>query len=967
MSYNKLIQPKQNPFGLYIYSTKENSIIYKTFPQNTISKYNLSNFKGTGTYCNSYSQLYISEGNSFWIINHSSFQIRYKKMPISKINHSIIFVPSFNPESEEGKIFIVGGEDKKAFYYDLKKNYFIKWESTNELHTKPALLVIGEYLYLFDSLQQENYCFERTKLTDNKSKWEKIVPNFDENIKVNFPSQTFAVSLDSENRVVFLGGDNVEMSNNSTYIYDINENRIYLSEKGTNDSMNFIDKTFYKIDDNYTIALPEGLDELKEIAIIDKNEQSLIRNNVDGKIYNINNTKFAYNNTLCNECKKEYENENNNKQNLKSADIKKVIISEPKEFGYCISSCSNEQSKIKAKNDKIKVIEYNKNINIEQKQKQEVHIELNKIENKENIPVNQEIKEEEHAQENQEIKEEEYVQENQDLKEEEHVQENQETKEEQEIEHEEKQVQENEQIEEQQQENEQYEEHEEQQEQEHEEEHGQMEEIPHEEEINTDINQNGNVNINNNKEGITESRNIENNNVLIKDGVEENNEKEKEQNYEYIDEQPEKVLQGEEHEHQEEHEQEQEHEQEEHQEEHEHEEEAQYEEQVENNEQIGEGEFEEQNNAEQPINLENLEEEHHEEEHHEKDYQQEPQNVVEEHVEYEGELQEDEEHVEHQEGELVEENQNVNEDGNIEENQRENNNINEIGEVNNENGEEQLQEQNKMPQEAENQNQPEPQENRNNEEDAKVLEQMQNQLEFKNEQIHIDSQKEQNQVNVEGQDSKEKGEINMEKHEQEERNVMISQENPQSDENEMGMGDMEHEQEQEQHYGEGNEEEGDEIHHENGQDIHQLNQEGREIEGNEENAENYHPGNEGEGEEEGEEGEEYNEEEMFDEEHVENNEEGNENVVENDNNGEVFIHHDYDDENNPEAEEVNFNEENNEEENGEYDNMEEQEQNEERDTIEKTLTQNIGEDVMQIPEQPIFLYYNPENFCDYIP
>ena len=106
---------------------------------------------------------------------------------------------------------------------------------------------------------------------------------------------------------------------------------------------------------------------------------------------------------------------------------------------------------------------------------------------------------------------------------------------------------------------------------------------------------------------------------------------------------------------------------------------------------------------------------------------------------------------------------------------------------------------------------------------------------------------------------------------------------------------------------------------------------------------------------------------MFDEEHVENNEEGNENVVENDNNGEVFIHHDYDDENNPEAEEVNFNEENNEEENGEYDNMEEQEQNEERDTIEKTLTQNIGEDVMQIPEQPIFLYYNPENFCDFIP
>ena len=48
-------------------------------------------------------------------------------------------------------------------------------------------------------------------------------------------------------------------------------------------------------------------------------------------------------------------------------------------------------------------------------------------------------------------------------------------------------------------------------------------------------------------------------------------------------------------------------------------------------------------------------------------------------------------------------------------------------------------------------------------------------------------------------------------------------------------------------------------------------------------------------------------------------------------------------------------------------NLEEQEQNEERDTMQKTLTQNIGEDVMQIPEPPIHVYYQPENFCDYDP
>ena len=44
-----------------------------------------------------------------------------------------------------------------------------------------------------------------------------------------------------------------------------------------------------------------------------------------------------------------------------------------------------------------------------------------------------------------------------------------------------------------------------------------------------------------------------------------------------------------------------------------------------------------------------------------------------------------------------------------------------------------------------------------------------------------------------------------------------------------------------------------------------------------------------------------------------------------------------------------------------------EEQAEERDSLIKTLTQNIGEDVMQITEFPINIYYNKDNFCDYIP
>ena len=85
-------------------------------------------------------------------------------------------------------------------------------------------------------------------------------------------------------------------------------------------------------------------------------------------------------------------------------------------------------------------------------------------------------------------------------------------------------------------------------------------------------------------------------------------------------------------------------------------------------------------------------------------------------------------------------------------------------------------------------------------------------------------------------------------------------------------------------------------------------------------------------------------------------------------NAEEFIHEENVEDNNEEAEEMQFDDDNGEE-NDEYENdeMEEQEQNEERDTMQKTLTQNIGEDVMQIPEPPIQIYYQPENFCDYDP
>ena len=45
--------------------------------------------------------------------------------------------------------------------------------------------------------------------------------------------------------------------------------------------MIFDDKTFYKISDKYNIALPHDLNETKQISIVDKVEQPLIKKNID--------------------------------------------------------------------------------------------------------------------------------------------------------------------------------------------------------------------------------------------------------------------------------------------------------------------------------------------------------------------------------------------------------------------------------------------------------------------------------------------------------------------------------------------------------------------------------------------------------------------------------------------------------------------------------------------------------------
>jgi len=359
MSFNRLLQPKTNPFGVIIYSPKEGNVILKQFSDKIISENELNKFS-RGTYCNSFNNLLLSEGKYFWIINNTSFNVRKKKLPIEKNNHSMIFIPC---TKGAGRTFIIGGSDKKTFFYDLKKNYFINWSETNEMHNKPTLITIDDYLYIMDSLKQQNFCFERTKLSDNEKRWEKIIPNFDKKIISNFPSGGLAAALDSNGSVVFLGGDNINLMNNS-YVYDPENNKVSISLNGTNDSVNFCDKNFYKYNKKYSIALPKDMEEVKEIVMIDKDEQSLIKTHIDlpkNDNYKMNNnqSEYTFPKTKIRSNMIIAKHANMSKVNYRNFNPNIQIKEEPKEFGYYISSNSSEQVRIKASKNRIKMVQFN--------------------------------------------------------------------------------------------------------------------------------------------------------------------------------------------------------------------------------------------------------------------------------------------------------------------------------------------------------------------------------------------------------------------------------------------------------------------------------------------------------------------------------------------------------------------------------------------------------------------------------
>ena len=172
---------------------------------------------------------------------------------LRKKNHSMIFIPP-------NKVFILGGNDKKVFYFDTKIKQFFNLNDLNIIRTEPALQVIGNTLYCFDNVNKadnEKLSFEKIDINNPDAEWELIHPIMNTE---KFPQKFFAVSKDNAGKnIIFLGGnmdDNVDSENLKNYKYNIESNSIEQTNIPFRD-FNYKEKTFLTYNKNVDYLLPD--------------------------------------------------------------------------------------------------------------------------------------------------------------------------------------------------------------------------------------------------------------------------------------------------------------------------------------------------------------------------------------------------------------------------------------------------------------------------------------------------------------------------------------------------------------------------------------------------------------------------------------------------------------------------------------------------------------------------------------
>ena len=106
------------------------------------------------------------------------------------------------------KVFIVGGNNRKTFYFDINAKKIIDKAELNKIRIEPALQVISNILYCFDNnnkTNNEKLSFEKINIDNYDAKWEIIFPKIN---KIKFSQKFFWVSKDNKGEnLIFLGGN----------------------------------------------------------------------------------------------------------------------------------------------------------------------------------------------------------------------------------------------------------------------------------------------------------------------------------------------------------------------------------------------------------------------------------------------------------------------------------------------------------------------------------------------------------------------------------------------------------------------------------------------------------------------------------------------------------------------------------------------------------------------------------------
>ena len=269
-------KPFYNPLEIFIFNTTNKILTIQPIKTQLITSLGLNNYNSSPSYCKGNNHLYISGGETtdnqildkFVDIDLTNINIVVQYTISPKKNHSMIFI-------QPNKVFVVGGNDKKTFYFDAIKKEIINTSDLNIIRTLPALQIIGNTLYCFDNVNKVNndqLSFERINIDNPEAEWELVYPIVNGN---KFPQQFFAMTKDiNEKNIIFLGGnmdDAYDSNDLKNFKYNIESNTIGETSIPFKD-FNYKEKTFLPLNKNVDYLLPDFNRNFPEVTFFVKNK-----------------------------------------------------------------------------------------------------------------------------------------------------------------------------------------------------------------------------------------------------------------------------------------------------------------------------------------------------------------------------------------------------------------------------------------------------------------------------------------------------------------------------------------------------------------------------------------------------------------------------------------------------------------------------------------------------------------------